>query len=105
MASGMTGRVFQASGSVSVILGTKVGVEVLVGCGVIGVYFLGFGVAVDCARAAGATARAGNVCVGRLTGPLTGIGTEVTSPLQEAINAQVANANTRKRFIRTKYIG
>ena len=42
----MMGRFFQTFGSVSVVVGTEVGVEVLVGCGVIGEYFFGFEVAV-----------------------------------------------------------
>src|SRR5215208_3521747 len=69
MASGITGSVFQAAESGSDVCGTDVGVDVLVGAGVMGENCFGFAVAVGIE----AYARAGNFSVGSVTGRLIGV--------------------------------
>jgi hypothetical protein len=76
-----------------------VGVEIRVGAGVIGEYFLGFCVAVGKAT----TASAGNVCVGARTGRLMEVG--FVSPVQAVIKKQTNKIRINRRFIESKYSG
>src|SRR5215207_9059271 len=99
MASGITGRVFQAAESVSDVNGTRVAVCVRVGAGVMGENCFGFCVAVGCE--AGATASAGNVWVGRGAR----VGTWVVSVVQEVMRIPTTSKGIKTRFIRAKYIG
>ena len=99
--SGMTGRSFHPITSVTKVGGTDVGVNVRVGAGVIGEYFLGFCVAVG----NGAATIAGNVCVEALTGIRRGTGVEVASPVQAVINPQTIKVRIKSRFIAAKYSG
>jgi len=78
-----------------------VGVNVRVGAGVIGEYFLGFWVAVG----NGAATIAGNVCVETLTWILKGRGVEVAFPVQAVINPQTIKDRIKSRFIAAKYSG
>ena len=97
----MTGRSFQPITSVTNVGGMDVGVNVRVGAGVIGEYFLGFCVAVG----KGAATITGNVCVGALMGILRGRGVEVASPVQAVINPQTIKVRIKSRFIAPKYSG
>jgi threonine synthase len=98
MFSGITGKSFHSATTGSEVRGTEVGVNVLVGAGVMGEYFFGFCVAVG----SGADTSAGNVCVGALTGRMTGVG--VAFPAQAVIKLQTIKARI-SRFIKAKYIG
>ena len=62
---------------------------------------LGFGVVVGCE--AGAVASVGNVCVGSLTGWMTGAAA-ARSP-QAVVNTQTIKVRVKTRFIKPKYIG
>ena len=97
----MTGISFHPITSVTKVGGTDVGVNVRVGTGVIGEYFLGFGVAVG----NGAATIAGNVCVGALTGILRGRGVDVASPVQAVINPQTIKVKINRQFINAEYSG
>ena len=97
----MIGRSFHPITSVTKVGGTDVGVNVRVGTGVIGEYFLGFCVAVG----NGAATIAGTVCVGALTGIRRGRGVEVASPVQAVIKPQTIKARINRRFIRRNYSG
>jgi len=98
MFSGITGKSFHSATTGSEVRGTEVGVNVLVGAGVMGEYFFGFCVAVG----SGADTSTGNVCVGALTGRMTGVG--VAFPAQAVIKLQTIKARI-SRFIKAKYIG
>ena len=102
----MTGRSFHPIASVTKVGGMSVGVNVLVGAGVIGEYFLGFCVAVG--RGADdllSKLRAGSVCVDALIGIRRGRGVEVASPVQAVINPQTIKVRIKSRFIAPKYSG
>jgi hypothetical protein len=96
----MIGSSFHSDISTSVIDGADVDVIVRVGTGVIGENCLGFCVAVACLI--GAAAKAGNVCVGVVTGALieglSGVGTCVDFPAQEVNTIQI-KTGINKRFI------
>jgi threonine synthase len=95
----MTGKSFQSADSVWDAWGAEVGVEVRVGAGVIGEYFLGFCVVVG----KDATASAGNICVGAPTGMLMEVG--FVSPVQAVIKKQTNKIRINRRFIAFKYSG
>jgi threonine synthase len=95
----MTGKSFQSADSVWEAWGAEVGVEVRVGKGVIGEYFLGFCVAVG----NDATVSAGNIPVGAPTGMLMEVG--FVSPVQAVIKKQTNKTRINRRFIASKYSG
>ena len=100
----MTGKSFHSAKSGSDVRGTEVGVDVLVGTGVIGEYFFGFCVAVgkdadDLPSKSGA----GNVWVGAVMGMLRARGVEVVFPVQAVIRPQTIKVRISRRFIKAKY--
>jgi hypothetical protein len=102
----MTGRSFHPIVSVTAVRGVDVGVNVRVGTGVMGEYFLGFWVAVgNGADDLLSKSRAGSVCVEALTGIRRGRGVEVASPVQAVIKLQTIKTRSNRRFIRAKYSG
>jgi hypothetical protein len=95
----MTGNVFHSAKLAAVVRGTEVDVGSLVGAGVIGENFFGFGVGVGNS----ADANAGIVCVGMLTGGLTCGG--VASCAQAVIKTQTIKARFNIRFIKQSISG
>src|SRR5919202_1584252 len=98
---GITGKAFQwaKSSSGTVVRGMEVGAAVLVGRGVIGENFLGFGVLVG--RGADdllSKSGVGNVCVTPLTGILRASGVAV--PVQAVIKTLTIMTRIITRFIR-----
>src|SRR5258705_13330297 len=95
----MTGKSFHSADSVWDACGAEVGVDVRVGTGVIGEYFLGLCVAVG----NDAAASAGTVCVDARTGMLMDVG--FVSPVQAVIKKQNNKVRINRRFIESKYSG
>ena len=72
-----------------------------VGIGVMGENILGFGVVVEITTGASV----GNVCVGLLTGWMTGAGAAAARSPQAVVNTQTIKVRINTRFIKAKYIG